>query len=95
MRFLSVIILVAYSATVQQGQNKIDLPYFALGLVNDYWGRTLVKSDRLDVTKVDTFHESEIDIIDFLDSLINEENKIRDKNDLITKKRVREMKSIV
>ena len=88
MRIFCVIILVAYSSTVQ-GQNKIDLSYFVLGLVDDYWGRTLVKSDKLEMTKVDRFHESEIDLMNFLDSLINEENKIREKSDLVTKKRVR------
>jgi hypothetical protein len=89
MRIFCVIILVTYSSTVQ-GQNKIDLSYFALGLVNDYLGRALVKSDKLDVTMVDRFHESEIVLMDFLDSLISEENNVRKENDLITPKRARE-----
>jgi hypothetical protein len=89
MRIFCVIILVTYSSTVQ-GQNKIDLSYFALGLVNDYLGRALVKSDKLDVTRVDRFHESEIDLMDFLDSLISEENKMSEKeSDLVTQKRAR------
>jgi len=71
------------------GQEKIDLTYFTLGLVSDYYGRTIVKADKLELTKVDRFHETQIEIMDLLDSLINEENKLRDKENRITKKRVR------
>ncbi len=88
MKFLYLIFGLTFSNAVF-GQSKVDLTYFTLGLVNDYLGRTIVKSDKLGVTKVDMFHESESDLMDFLDSLINEENKIRDKTKTITKKRVR------
>lgn len=71
------------------GQERVDLTYFTLGLVSDYDGRTIVKADKLESTKVDRFHETQIEIMDLLDSLINEENKLRDKENQITKKRVR------
>jgi len=89
MKFLCIIVLFVYS-NILHGQNKFDLSYFALGLVDDYWGRTLVRSDKLEVTKLDEFHESEIDLMDFLDSLIDEENKAGNRNDWIAKKRVRQ-----
>jgi len=88
MKFLFLIVGLIFSNAVF-GQSKVDLTYFTLGLVDDYLGRTIVKSDKLDVTKIDEFHEFESGLMDFLDSLINEENKFRDKTKTITKKRVR------
>jgi hypothetical protein len=88
MRFTYIAIILLYSISVF-GQDKVDLTYFTLGLVSDYYGRTIVKSDKLESTKIDRFHETQIDILDFLDSLINEENKFRDKESRISKKRVR------
>jgi hypothetical protein len=88
MKFLYLIVGLIFSNSVV-GQNKVDLTYFTIGLVDDYLGRIIVKADKLDVTKVDEFHEFESDLMDFLDSLINEENKLREKSNLITKKRVR------
>lgn len=88
MRFIYLAIILFYTTSVW-GQDKVDLTYFTLGLVSDYYGRTIVKDDKLESTKIDRFHESQIDIMDFLDSLINEENKVRDKENRITKKRTR------
>lgn len=88
MRFIYLAIVLFYSNSAW-GQDKIDLTYFTLGLVSDYYGRTIVKSDKLESTKIDRFHETQIDIMDLLDSLINEENKLRDKENRITKKRTR------
>lgn len=89
MKFTYIAIILFYSSSVC-GQDKVDLTYFTLGLVSDYYGRTIVKSDKLESTKIDRFHETQIDIMDFLDSLINEENKSRAKEERITKKRIRE-----
>jgi hypothetical protein len=88
MKFTYIAIIIFYSNSVW-GQDKVDLTYFTLGLVSDYYGRTVVKSDKLESTKIDRFHETQIDIMDFLDSLINEENKSRTKENRITKKRTR------
>ena len=88
MRFTYIAIILFYSISVW-GQDKVDLTYFTLGLVSDYYGRTIVKADKLESTKIDRFHETQIDIMDFLDSLINEENKLRDQENRITKKRTR------
>lgn len=88
MKFLYLIAGLTFSNSLV-GQNKVDLTYFTIGLVDDYLGRTIVKSDKVGITKVDMFHESESDLMDFLDSLINEENKLREKSNLITKNRVR------
>ena len=89
MRFTYIAIILFYSNSVW-GQDKVDLTYFTLGLVNDYYGRTIVKSDKLEATRIDRFHETQSDIMDLLDSLIDEENKFRDKEKRITKKRTRE-----
>jgi hypothetical protein len=86
MRFTYIAIIIFYSNSVW-GQGKVDLTYFTLGLVSDYYGRTIVKSDKLESTKIDRFHEAQIGIMDLLDSLINEENKSRNKENRITKKR--------
>jgi hypothetical protein len=88
MRFIYLTTILFYTTSVW-GQDKFDITYFTLGLVSDYSGRTIVKDDKLESTKIDRFHETQIDIMDFLDSLINEENKLRDKEHRITKKRTR------
>ena len=88
MKFTYIPIIIFYSTSVW-GQDKVDLTYLTLGLVSDYYGRTIVKDDKLESTKIDRFHETQIDILDFLDSLINEENKLRDKENRITNKRTR------
>jgi hypothetical protein len=88
MKFIYLAI-VLFSSNFSWGQDKIDLTYFTFGLVSDYYGRTIVKSDKLESTKIDRFHETQTDIMDLLDSLINEENKLRDKENRITKKRTR------
>jgi hypothetical protein len=82
MKFIYIAFILSYATSVP-GQDKVDLTYFTMGLVSDYYGRTIVKDDKLESTKIDRFHETQLDILDFLDSLINEENK------LITKKRTR------
>lgn len=88
MKFIYIAFILFYASSVS-GQDKVDLTYFTLGLVSDYYGRTIVKDDKLESTKIDRFHETQIDILDFLDSLINEENKLRDKENRIMKKRTR------
>jgi hypothetical protein len=88
MKFTYLAIILFYSNSVW-GQDKVDLTCFTLGLVSDYNGRTIVKSDKFESTKIDRFHEAQIDIMDLLDSLINEENKSRDRDKQITKKRTR------
>ena len=89
MRFTYIAIILFYSTSVW-GQDKVDLTCFTLGLVSDYYGRTIVKADKLESTKIDRFHETQSDIMDLLDSLIDEENKFRGKEKRITKKRIRE-----
>jgi hypothetical protein len=89
MKFTYIAIILICSNSVW-AQGKVDLTYFTLGLVTDYYGRTIVKSDKLESTKIERFHVTQSDIMDLLDSLINAENKSRDKNDRITKKRTRE-----
>jgi hypothetical protein len=60
-----------------------------LGLLDDYLGRDLVKDDKLDLAKIDIFYETEIDIMDYLDSLITVENLLRDKQNQIDKQKIR------
>ena len=89
MKFTYIVTILFYS-NLAWGQDKVDLTYFTLGLVNDYYGRTIVKSDKLESTRIDRFHETQIDIMDLLDSLINDSNKAKDKENRITTKRTRD-----
>jgi putative transposase len=44
MRFIYITIILLVSDSVL-GQERVDLTYFTLGLVSDYYGRTIVKAD--------------------------------------------------
>ena len=92
-KFMSIR-LILFSSTLflsslSHGQERLDLAYFTLGLVNDYLGREYIKGDQQSLTKVDEFHETEIELINCLDSLIDLENKFRDRTERIDKKFVR------
>ena len=64
-------------------QNKIDVTYFTLGIVDDYLGRDLVIAEKKHPLTVDYMHNDEIGIIKYLDSLIKNENLIRKNNSKI------------
>lgn len=85
MKSILTISILALTLSVH-GQSKIDLTYFTLGLVNDYLGRELILTDSLELRKVDQYHETEIDIFNYLDSLVIIENSFRDKNSHIDRK---------
>lgn len=88
MRLIPTLILIVISFTAF-GQQRVDLTYFTLGLVDDYLGRHLVKEDKKDINKIDYYHETEIDIMNYLDSLIKVENTFRERNNKIDHKRER------
>lgn len=88
MKFISTVILLIITLSTF-GQSRIELTYFTLGLVDDYLGRSLVKDDKLDLAKIDFFHQTEIDIMDYLDSVIRVENSLKGKQDQIDFRKVR------
>jgi hypothetical protein len=89
MRLILTTSLVTLSLLVH-AQSKVDLTYFAFGLVNDYSGRQLVLTDSLELKKVDRCHETEIDILNYLDSLVRVENSFRAPDNQIDRKIMRE-----
>ncbi len=70
-------------------QPPIDLNSLTLGIVDDYLGRTIVKTGKLESTKIDRFHQSQAWIMDLLDSLIKLENIKLGKGDRINSQRRR------
>ncbi|WP_210464806.1 hypothetical protein [Rufibacter roseolus] len=70
------LLLAVFSLFVLQvnAQKLLVTPY-VLGLVDDYNGRNWIKEDPEESTVVDKFHNTEIKLVTFLDSLITAENK--------------------
>ncbi|WP_395053736.1 hypothetical protein [Flavobacterium sp.] len=69
-----IILLYFFISLKLFSQEKIDINYFTLGLVNDYLGRNLVLDEKDNPITIDYIYKREKSVIHFLDSLIKIEN---------------------